>query len=70
MKWRYNNSAFEVAQFQPGMPDSPWGGHRKLVYGLGAAIEPERIVELGTFAIALLESLLKERDALVARTSG
>ena len=48
MQWQLYDPAFEADSLNPNLPFSPWGGHRNFAYDLVAALEPKRIVELGS----------------------
>ncbi|GLC82497.1 class I SAM-dependent methyltransferase [Lacrimispora brassicae] len=50
MEWKYYNPVFECDMYNRDMLKySPWSGHRNFVYDLIVNLEPEIVVELGSF---------------------
>jgi predicted O-methyltransferase YrrM len=48
MQWQLYDPAFEADSLNSNLPFSPWGGHRNFAYDLVVALQPKRIVELGS----------------------
>lgn len=50
MEWKYYNPVFECDIYNRDMLKyAPWSGHRNFVYDLMVNLEPEAVVELGSF---------------------
>lgn len=48
MQWKLHDPTFDSDKLNPNLPFSPWGGHRHFAYDLVVALQPKRIVELGS----------------------
>ena len=60
--WKYYSPVFESDSLNPAMiMFSPWVGHRRFIYDLTRYLEPDRIVELGSYygcsAFAFLQAV-------------